>query len=82
MPPIAGIRVERSGRVIYFDDAGLNIEVNDYVVVEEDGEEKVGRVVIAPNQLLINQLKEPVPSVRRIATKEDLEKEDASHPRP
>ncbi|MEE9248936.1 MAG: hypothetical protein V3U79_09600 [Dehalococcoidia bacterium] len=82
MPPIAGIRLERSGRVLYFDDAGLNIELNDYVVVEEDGEEKVGRVVIAPNQLLINQLREPVPPISRIATREDLEKSDASHPRP
>ncbi|MCH8090002.1 MAG: hypothetical protein IH955_08340 [Chloroflexi bacterium] len=82
MPPIAGIRLERSGRMLYFDDAGLNIDVDDYVVVEKDGEEKVGRVVIAPNQLLINQLREPVPSLRRIATTEDLEKSDASHPRP
>ena len=82
MPPIAGIRLERSGRMLYFDDAGLNIDVDDYVVVEKDGEEKVVRVGIAPNQLLINQLREPVPSLRRIATPEDLEKSDASHPRP
>ncbi len=73
MREILGVRFERAGRVYYFDAAGLEIEVNDYVVVERDGEERIGRVVISPKQLIINQLGSPVLSILRKATPQDLE---------
>jgi cell fate regulator YaaT (PSP1 superfamily) len=34
MAEIVGIRFKRTGRVYYFDPAGIDLEVNDQVVVE------------------------------------------------
>ena len=73
MREIVGVRFERAGRVYYFDAAGLEIQVNDYVVAEGDGEERIGRVVISPRQLIIDQLGSPVLSILRKATPKDLE---------
>ncbi|GAF87026.1 unnamed protein product, partial [marine sediment metagenome] len=34
MAEVIGIRFKRAGRVYYFDPAGIDLEVNDHVVVK------------------------------------------------
>ncbi|MEE9198906.1 MAG: hypothetical protein V3U26_03815 [Dehalococcoidia bacterium] len=82
MLSIAGVRFQRAGRVHYFDVGGLEVTVNDFVVAELDEDERVGRVVIAPDQLVIVQLRDPIPTIVRKATPEDLERSDERGVRP
>lgn len=70
-PRVVGVRFERSGRVLYFDSQGLPIQVNDWVVVEGENGLMVGRVVIAPTQVLLAELRGPLPPVLRVAREEE-----------
>ena len=66
----------------YFDAGELEVKPNDYLVAEWEGEERVGRVIITPDQLVINQLKVPLSSIIRKATTEDLQQIDEKGVRP
>ena len=68
-----GVRFERAGRVHYFAPGGLDIQLNDYVVARNESEERIGRVVFSPRQLVVNQLGAPITEILRKATPEDLE---------
>ncbi len=72
MASIAGVRLKRSGPVLYFNTGHLEINVNDIVVVETEDGERLARITFTPDQLLLIQLKEPSGSVLRLATEEDL----------
>ena len=72
MASIAGVRLKRSGPVLYFNTGNLEINVNDIVVVETEDGERLARITFTPNQLLLIQLKEPSGSVLRLATEEEL----------
>ena len=72
MASIAGVRLKRSGPVLYFDTGNLEINVNDIVVVETEVGESLARIAFTPDQLLLIQLKELTGSVLRLATEEDL----------
>ncbi len=69
---VVGIRFQRAGKVYYFAPAGLDLQVNDYVVAETERGLKVGRVVIAPKQIMASQLIEPLKPLLRLATPGDL----------
>jgi len=71
---VVGIRFQRAGRVYYFAPAGLDPKVGDQVVSETERGLKIGRVVIAPKQVMSSQLTEPLKPVLRSATPEDLGK--------
>ncbi len=66
----------------YFDSGGMAVKVNDYVIAKSDGKEKVGRVIIAPNQIVVNQLRETLPSISRLATLEDMKQFDREQVKP
>lgn len=75
MVNIVGIQFKGVGRIYYFDPAGEEYQVNDYVIVETVRGLELGKVII-PNQLIDessieNELK---PIIRR-ATEEDFEQE-------
>jgi cell fate regulator YaaT (PSP1 superfamily) len=74
MAEIVGIRFKRAGRVYYFDPAGNDLEVNDYVVVKTARGLELGRVVIAPTQVLASEVTEPLKPVVRKAEPEDIER--------
>ena len=74
MADIAGIRFKRAGRVYYFDPSGIEMAVDDYVVVKTARGLEMGQVVIAPKQVLANEVTEPLKSVVRKAEPEDIEK--------
>ena len=72
MVEIVGIRFKKAGRVYYFDPAGIDLEVNDYVVVETTRGLELGYVVIAPKQVLVNEVTMPLKPVVRKAEPEDI----------
>jgi len=67
MAEIVGIRFRKAGRVYYFDPAGLELNINDYVVVETARGMEMGQVVIAPKQVAAEELEEPLKPVVRKA---------------
>ena len=72
MADIIGVRFKRAGRVYYFDPAGIDLEVNNYVVVETTHGLELGQVVIAPKQVLANEMTGPLKPVIRKAEPEDV----------
>jgi len=69
---IVGVRFKTTGKVYYFDPAGLELEVNDYVIVETSRGTELGKVVIAPRQVLANEVNESFKPVKRKAEPEDV----------
>ena len=74
MAEVAGIRFKRTGRVYYFDPAGIDLEVNDYVVVKTTRGLELGKVVIAPRQVVASEISEPLKSLVRKADPEDIQR--------
>ena len=72
MAEIVGIRFKRAGRVYYFDPADIDLEVNDYVVVKTGRGLELGRVVIAPKQVLAEEVTKPLKPVVRKAEADDI----------
>jgi len=73
---IVGIRFQRAGKVYYFDPLEMDLEVNENVVVETEHGLKIGRVVIAPKQVIASELTKPVKPVLRRATPEDFQRQE------
>jgi len=85
MARTVGIRFKPVERVYYFDPGELELNVGDLVVAEGPRGLEIGRVVIAPQQVIESELTEPLKSLLRKAQPEDLEqkarwkeKEDAA----
>ena len=78
MASIAGVRLKRSGPVLYFNTGNLEINVNDIVVVETEDGERLARITFTPDQLLLIQTRELTGSVLRLATEEDLNKSSSA----
>ena len=74
MADIVGIRFKRGGRVYYFDPAGIELEVNDWIVVKTTRGLELGYVVIAPKQVLNSEVSGPLKPVIRKAKTEDVER--------
>ena len=77
MANIVGVRLKAAGKIFYFDAGDLELQVSNYVVVETSHGLAVGRVVIAPDQVLANELKDDVKPALRLATTEDIEQMEA-----
>jgi len=74
MSEIVGVRFKRAGRVYYFDPAGIDLEVDDYVVVTTNRGLELGQVVISPKQVVASEISEPLKPVVRKAEPEDIER--------
>jgi len=72
MAEIVGIRFKKLGKVYYFDPAGIDLEVNNYVVVKTIRGLELGYVVIAPRQVLVSEVTTPLKPVVRKAEPEDI----------
>jgi cell fate regulator YaaT (PSP1 superfamily) len=62
--------------VYYFDPASIELDLNDWVVVETEHGTEVGRVVISPKQVLSSEITEPLKPVIRKAEEEDFRQMD------
>ncbi len=74
MAEIVGIRFKRAGRVYYFDPAGFDLEVNDYVVVNTARGLELGHVVASPKQILDSEVGRRLKLVMRKAEPEDIKR--------
>lgn len=74
MAEIVGVRFKRAGKVYYFDPAGIDLEINDCVVVETTRGIELGHVVIAPKQVLADEVAKPLKPILRKAEAEDIER--------
>ena len=70
-----GVRFKEAGKVYYFDAGEHSLDVGNYVVVETSHGLEIGRVVISPEQVIANEIKESLKPILRIATPEDLQKQ-------
>ncbi len=73
MASIAGVRLKRSGPVLYCETGNNDVSVNDFVVVETNDGDQVGRIVFTPTQLLLVQLREYAGRILRPATEDDVD---------
>ena len=74
MADIVGIRFKRAGKVYYFDPVGIDLEVNDHVIVETSRGPELGRVVIAPRQVLASEGTGSLKPVVRKAEPDDVKR--------
>jgi len=72
MAEIVGIRFKKAGKVYYFDPAGIDLKVDDHIVVETTRGIELGYVVIAPKQVLVNEITTPLKPVIRKADEDDI----------
>lgn len=74
MNDIVGVRFKKVGKVYYFDPTGIDLESNDYVIVETTRGLEMGQVVISPKQVLASEVNKPLKPVVRKAEPEDIER--------
>ena len=73
MDEIVGVRFKKAGKLYYFDPAGIELAVNDYIIVKTSRGLEMGHVAIAPGQVLASEITEPLRQVVRKAETEDIE---------
>ncbi len=71
---IVGIRFRRAGKVYYFDPQDIELEVNDRVVVETARGLELGQVAIAPTQVIVSEVNQPLKLVVRKAEEKDIKR--------
>ncbi len=68
---IIGVRFRKSGKVYYFDPAGLHIKKGNHVIVETARGIEYGTVVLEPHKIDDSKVIQPLKPVIRVATSED-----------
>ena len=77
MSRVAGVRFRNAGKIFYFSTAGMRLEAGEYVVVETTRGPEVAKVVIAPGQVVVNELNmSELKPILRLATEADIRKAD------
>lgn len=76
MMAVVGIRFHRAGRIHYYDPGAHALESDDLVIVETHRGLDVGRVVIAPRQVVLNGTDGPLKPVMRRAQAPDIRQMD------
>lgn len=71
MVTVVGVRFKKAGKIYYFDPSDIEINKNDFVIVETARGVEFGQVVVGPKQVLEEDIVSPLKSVIRIATEED-----------
>lgn len=74
MPDIVGVRFKRACKVYYFDPAGIEIKVYDYVIVQTARGAELGQVTIAPKQVLASEITAELKAIVRKANTEDVKR--------
>ena len=71
MIKIVGVRFKKAGKIYYFDPAGLDIEINQDVIVETARGLEFGHIVVGGKEISEEELVSPLKPIIRIATEED-----------
>ncbi|MGI8927588.1 MAG: regulatory iron-sulfur-containing complex subunit RicT [Tepidiformaceae bacterium] len=76
-PSVAGVRFRNAGKIFYFHTAGMRLDPGEYVVVETSRGPEIARVVIGPEQVVVNELgDEELKPILRLATDDDIRRAD------
>lgn len=67
-----GVRFKEAGKIYYYDAGQFSLDVGNYAVVETSHGLEIGRVVIAPDQVIASEIKESLKPILRVATPDDL----------
>lgn len=73
---VVGIRLRNAGKMHYYHSGGMRLEIGEYVVVESSRGAELGRVVIAPGQVVVNELGDDLPPILRLANDSDIHRHD------
>lgn len=76
MVKVVGIRFKKAGKIYYFDPHELEINKEDYVIVETIRGIEFGQVVVGPKEISEEELISPLKKVLRVATEEDILKNE------
>jgi cell fate regulator YaaT (PSP1 superfamily) len=77
-PSVAGVRFRNAGKIFYFHAGGMRLEPGEYVVVETVRGPEIAKVVIGPDQVVVNELgREELKPILRLAVEADLRRADA-----
>lgn len=71
MIKIIGVRFKEIGKIYYFDPKGINVKLDDDVIVETSRGIECGKVVIVDREIDENEFGSPVKPIIRIATEKD-----------
>ncbi|NMA48679.1 MAG: stage 0 sporulation family protein [Tissierellia bacterium] len=73
MVKVVGVRFKKAGKIYYFDPDKINIETNDFVIVETARGLEFGLVAVGPKEVDEDEIIPPLKPVLRIAEDEDFE---------
>ena len=76
MTTIIGVRFRTAGKIYYFSPGKLELKTGDKVIVETARGVEFGSVVLGPKEVEDDKITPPLKSVIRIATAEDVRKEE------
>ena len=78
LPRVAGVRFRNAGKIFYFHTAGMRLEPGEYVVVETVRGPEIAKVVIAPDQVVVNELgREELKPILRLAMESDIRRAES-----
>lgn len=73
MVKVVGVRFKSAGKIYYFDPDNIDVQFNDFVVVETARGIEFGHVVIGPKEIDPEEVISPLKNVLRIALDEDFD---------
>lgn len=76
MVKVIGVRFKKAGKIYYFDPNNLNINKEDYVIVETARGIEFGQCVIGIKEIKEEDIISPLKSVLRIADENDIKKHE------
>ena len=75
MTKVIGVRFRPAGKIYFFAPGKFNIKTGNKVIVETARGVEFGSVVTGPKEVADERITQPLKSVIRIATKDDMDKE-------
>ena len=72
MANVIGVRFKAGGKVYYFDPGGLDIQKDDYVIVETSRGTECGEVSQGPHEVPESSIIKPLKEVTRPADDADI----------
>lgn len=73
MIKVVGVRFKKAGKIYYFDPDEIEVQSNDFVIVETARGIEFGHVVVGPKEVTEEEIVAPLKKVLRIALDEDFD---------
>ncbi len=73
MIKVVGVRFKKAGKIYYFDPDEIEVQTNDFVIVETARGIEFGHVVVGPKEVTEEEIVAPLKKVLRIALDEDFD---------